>query len=166
MCSTDCSQTVHHDVKIMNQVSLFLSHVQQECKNWRLEYTYFEETLKLNRTPNVDPAAEIKPEVFYLRRDREELSEINMFEVRLSVLVITCSTNKTTTLRFSDQVFDKIPNKKVTKQNWCKFCVFEPFRRRSARMFIGPELSTHTISFRASPQHECDALWETEGLSS
>lgn len=35
-----------------------------------------------------------------------------------------------------------------------------PLRSRSARMFIGPELSTHTISFKVSPQHECDALWE------
>ncbi|TNN54788.1 hypothetical protein EYF80_034994 [Liparis tanakae] len=25
---------------------------------------------------------------------------------------------------------------------------------------MGPELSTHTISFKVSPQHECDALWE------
>lgn len=35
-----------------------------------------------------------------------------------------------------------------------------PLRSRSAKMFIGPELSTQTISFNESLQHECDALRE------
>lgn len=39
---------------------------------------------------------------------------------------------------------------------------FVPLRSRSARMFIGPELSTQTISFKVSPQHECDALQEKQ----
>lgn len=39
---------------------------------------------------------------------------------------------------------------------------FVPLRSLSARRFIGPELSTHTISFKVSPQHECDALQEKE----
>ncbi len=33
-------------------------------------------------------------------------------------------------------------------------------------MFIGPELSTHTISFKVSPQHECDALRQKDSINS
>lgn len=57
-------------------------------------------------------------------------------------------------LRFSDELFDKSTDKEKAQ------CLCVPLRSRSARIFIGPELSTHTISFKVSPQHECDALQE------
>lgn len=44
--------------------------------------------------------------------------------------------------------------------------VMAPLRSLSARMFIGAELSTHTISFKESPQHECKALQESRRMSS
>lgn len=94
----------------------------------------------------------------YLRRNREELSEIDLLDVRFSSFFIACSkkTKKPQTKHFD--FLNKYLRKAWTKLTEVSVCA--PLRSRSARMFIGPELSTHTISFKVSPQHECDALRE------
>lgn len=100
-------------------------------------------------------AAKMKLRGFYLRRDGEELSEIDMFDVRFSLLIIACSRDKNK--QYLDFLITYL--KKIPKKLWEMF-EWAPLRSRSARMFIGPELSTHTISFKVSPQYECDALRE------
>ena len=98
----------------------------------------------------------------HLRRDGEELSEINLLDVRWSLFIVACSEKHKDA--FLDQTEAQTTLRQIT-ESVC-VCVCEPLRSRSARMFMGAELSTHTISFRESAQCEWDALQEKPGSES
>lgn len=88
----------------------------------------------------------------HLWRDREELPEINLLEMWFCSFLITYQRQRD--LQWC-QPLRKVGTKQTAQLIW-------PFSSRSARTFMGADLSTHTISFKVSPQQECDALQEEE----
>ncbi|KAF3857934.1 hypothetical protein F7725_011135 [Dissostichus mawsoni] len=70
-------------------------------------------------------------------------------------------SSRSFTFRSSDRVKAATTKSNCTwrRNNNCQGSLsLKDVQSRSARTFIGPELSTHTISFKESPQYECDAL--------
>lgn len=59
-----------------------------------------------------------------------------------------------------------LKDQKQTLKKDLEMPVIAPLRRLSARLFIEAELSTHTISFKELPQHDCEALQKSRTMSS